>query len=72
MPRPSVKSNLGADRKVYWFCSAGDVAYFGPFDTQVEAWDTLRLTKEERARQNRAHPQGAYVWCSYNKNPMEK
>lgn len=47
---------------VYWAgCDA--ILGSGPYETEVEAWQAMRLTYEEQIVQKRVHKRGAYVWA---------
>ena len=54
-------------KPIEWFASGGDVAKMGPFKSQVEAWDALRLSKRSAERQQRIFAAEAVVWPEYKK-----
>lgn len=54
--------------KVKWYASGGGIARWGPFDTQMEAYQKMRLTQDARERQRLAkgpdmpYPKDIVVW----------
>ena len=49
------------NRKIAWFAKGGGIAKMGPFRTQVEASNALRL--EPVKDSNKIFPDDAFVWC---------
>lgn len=55
-------------RVIRWFASGGDVARMGPFESQHEAYEALRLTVAAAARQREErgtaspYPHNSVVW----------
>lgn len=49
------------DDRVDWFSQGGGVKS-GPYKSQVEAWNALRLTEEEAGKHKREFPPDAVVW----------
>lgn len=48
--------------RVKWYAAGGGIAKCGPFASQVEAWEAMRLSKIERERQRLEHPRDTRVW----------
>ena len=47
--------------RVNWFAHGGGVRS-GPYKSQIEAWDALRLTEEEAEKVGRDFPHDSIVW----------
>lgn len=56
---------MNPDKDVQWFAAGGGIAKVGPFNSQVEAWEYLRLTEAAKARSDKlglTHPADSRVW----------
>lgn len=49
------------NRKIAWFAKGNGIAKMGPFLTQIEASNALRL--EPVNGSNKIFPDDAFVWC---------
>jgi hypothetical protein len=57
MPKKKKKTE-----KVRWWAATDEIKSMGPFRSQLEAWEALRMTPELQKREGRTHPRGAYVY----------
>lgn len=48
--------------KIVWFARGGGIAKMGPFKSQVEATNALRLRADPSSRETRLFPDDAFVW----------
>lgn len=46
--------------KIVWFARGGDIAKCGPFSTQIEATNAMRLVKN--SKNNDIFPDNVFVW----------
>ena len=53
-------------KKIVWYVSGGGIAQAGPYTSQVEAYNSMRLTKDAREKQTKAgvfpFPLDIVVW----------
>lgn len=57
--------------RIEWYAGTDEITRMGPFRTQIEAWEALRLTPEASRRYGtRIHPPGAYVWPEFAPDRM--
>ena len=47
-------------KKIVWFARGGDIARCGPYESQIEAVDAMRLKK--KPGQNQEFPSDVFVW----------
>ena len=47
---------------VQWYAAGGDIVRTGPFASQVEAWEAMRLAADIAARTRLTHPENTRVW----------
>lgn len=52
------------DEKVEWWAGSDEIGRMGPYDSEIEAWRSLRLSDSVKRRlwSSRVHVPGAYVW----------
>lgn len=55
-------STSGRDTRIVWYAACDLIARQGPFESQVEAWASMRLAATPGKRSRRIHAPGAYVW----------
>jgi hypothetical protein len=48
--------------RLRWYAAGGGVARCGPFASQVEAWEAMRLAPDIAARERLTHPRDTRVW----------
>jgi hypothetical protein len=49
-------------KKIVWFAKGGGIAKCGPFASQLEAFDVMRLTKYARGFSSFPFPPDIVVW----------
>jgi hypothetical protein len=49
-------------KRIQWFAAGGNIARCGPFESQVEAWASMRHTAEVREKTRLEHPRDTRVW----------
>ena len=52
-------------KMVVWFASGGGIMKCGPFESQVEAWSRMVLTKDAQEKRRSIHPADTQVWPEY-------
>lgn len=50
------------EQKIVWYAACDYIRWTGPFPTQLEAWEALRLTEDARVAAGTIHMPGARVW----------
>jgi len=53
-------SNVSKKKKIVWWARGGGIAKCGPFDSQIEAVDAMRLKK--KPGQTQEFPPDVFVW----------
>jgi hypothetical protein len=54
------------NKKVVWFAKGGGIARCGPYKSQIEAANAMRLAPlKDPAKQNCIFPDNTFVWPEY-------
>ena len=62
-------------RKIVWFAKGGGIAKCGPFETQIEATNAMRLAKRPNNQglwSRELFPNDIFVWPEYLEEPDPK
>ncbi len=52
-------------RKIVWFASGGNIAKCGPFRSQIEATNAMRLAPGAKRTETELFPEDVFVWPEY-------
>ena len=56
-------------RKIVWFARGGDIAKCGPFKSQLEATNAMRLATIAGRARTELFPDNVFVWPEYEDRP---